>query len=30
MEKFAYHVEVVGGMIPFTNSWALVAKTATI
>jgi len=24
MEKFAYHVEVVGGMIPFTNSWALV------
>ncbi len=23
MEKFAYHVEVVGGMIPFTNSWAL-------
>jgi len=20
MEKFAYHVEVVGGMIPFTNS----------
>jgi hypothetical protein len=28
MEKFAYHVEVVGGMIPFTNSWALV-KEAT-
>ena len=27
MEKFAYHVEVVGGMIPFTNSWALVSKT---
>lgn len=26
MEKFAYHVEVVGGMIPFTNSWALVRK----
>jgi hypothetical protein len=26
MEKFAYHVEVVGGMIPFTNSWALVSK----
>ncbi|CAG8713753.1 9698_t:CDS:2 [Cetraspora pellucida] len=26
MEKFAYHVEVVGGMIPFTNSWALVKK----
>jgi hypothetical protein len=26
MEKFAYHVEVVGGMIPFTNSWALVNK----
>jgi hypothetical protein len=24
MTKFAYHVEVVGGMIPFTNSWALV------
>ena len=24
MEKFAYHVEVVGGAIPFTNSWALV------
>ena len=24
MEKFAYHVEVVGGVIPFTNSWALV------
>jgi hypothetical protein len=24
MEKFAYHVEVVGGMIPFTNAWALV------
>jgi hypothetical protein len=23
MEKFAYNVEVVGGMIPFTNSWAL-------
>jgi hypothetical protein len=27
MEKFAYHVEVVGGMIPFTNSWALVRAT---
>ena len=27
MEKFAYHVEVVGGMIPFTNSWALVKRT---
>jgi hypothetical protein len=27
MEKFAYHVEVVGGVIPFTNSWALVKKT---
>ena len=27
MEKFAYHVEVVGGMIPFTNSWALVKAT---
>jgi hypothetical protein len=27
MEKFAYHVEVVGGMIPFTNSWALVKET---
>jgi len=26
MEKFAYEVEVVGGMIPFTNSWALVSK----
>ena len=26
MEKFAYHVEVAGGMIPFTNSWALVSK----
>jgi hypothetical protein len=26
MEKFAYHVEVVGGMIPFTNSWALVRQ----
>jgi len=26
MEKFAYHVEVVGGMIPFTNAWALVSK----
>ena len=26
MEKFAYHVEVVGGMIPFTNSWALVKE----
>jgi hypothetical protein len=26
MEKFAYHVEVVGGMIPFANSWALVSK----
>ena len=26
MTKFAYHVEVVGGMIPFTNSWALVSK----
>ena len=26
MEKFAYHVEVVGGMIPFCNSWALVKK----
>jgi uncharacterized protein YktA (UPF0223 family) len=26
MEKFAYHVEVVGGMIPFTNSWALVKR----
>lgn len=26
MEKFAYNVEVVGGMIPFTNSWALVSK----
>jgi hypothetical protein len=24
MEKFAYHVEVVGGILPFTNSWALV------
>ena len=24
MEKFAYHVEVVGGVLPFTNSWALV------
>ncbi|CAG8623859.1 10318_t:CDS:2, partial [Scutellospora calospora] len=23
LEKFAYHVEVVGGMIPFCNSWAL-------
>jgi hypothetical protein len=28
MEKFAYHVEVVGGMIPFTNSWALVKRNA--
>jgi len=27
MEKFAYHVEVVGGMIPFTNSWALVTSS---
>jgi uncharacterized protein YktA (UPF0223 family) len=27
LEKFAYHVEVVGGMIPFTNSWALVKRT---
>ena len=27
MEKFAYEVEVVGGMIPFTNSWALVKAT---
>jgi hypothetical protein len=27
MTKFAYHVEVVGGMIPFTNSWALVKET---
>jgi len=27
MEKFAYHVEVVGGVIPFTNSWALVKGT---
>jgi hypothetical protein len=27
MEKFAYHVEVVGGMIPFCNSWALVRAT---
>ena len=27
MEKFAYHVEVVGGIIPFTNSWALVKAT---
>lgn len=26
MEKFAYHVEVVGGMIPFCNSWALVKE----
>ena len=26
MEKFAYEVEVVGGMIPFTNSWALVRQ----
>jgi hypothetical protein len=26
MEKFAYEVEVVGGMIPFTNSWALISK----
>lgn len=26
MKKFAYNIEVVGGMIPFTNSWALVAK----
>lgn len=26
MKKFAYHIEVVGGMIPFTNSWALVKK----
>ena len=26
MTKFAYHVEVVGGMIPFTNSWALVKQ----
>ena len=26
MTKFAYHVEVVGGMIPFTNSWALVRQ----
>lgn len=26
MEKFTYHVEVVGGMIPFTNSWALVKQ----
>ena len=26
MEKFAYHVEVVGGVIPFTNSWALVKQ----
>jgi hypothetical protein len=24
LTKFTYHVEVVGGMIPFTNSWALV------
>lgn len=27
MEKYAYEVEVVGGMIPFTNSWALVKET---
>jgi len=27
MEKFAYEVEVVGGMLPFTNSWALVKET---
>jgi len=27
MEKFAYHVEVVGGVLPFTNSWALVKRT---
>jgi hypothetical protein len=26
MKKFAYNIEVVGGMIPFTNSWALVSK----
>ena len=26
MEKFAYHVEVVGGVLPFTNSWALVKQ----
>lgn len=26
MKKFAYNIEVVGGMIPFTNSWALVTK----
>ena len=26
MEKFAYHVEVVGGVLPFTNSWALVRR----
>ena len=26
MEKFAYHVEVVGGILPFTNSWALVRR----
>ena len=24
MEKFTHHVEVVGGILPFTNSWALV------
>ena len=26
MKKFAYNIEVVGGMISFTNSWALVSK----
>jgi len=26
MKKFAWEIEVVGGMIPFTNSWALVKK----
>lgn len=28
MSKFAYHLEVVGGMIPFTNSWALATKAS--
>lgn len=26
MKKFAYHLEVVGGMLSYTNSWALVKK----
>jgi hypothetical protein len=28
MTKFAWEVEVVGGMLSYTNSWALAVKQA--